>query len=115
VVQGRIGMRETATLKADRLLVTGAVSILEVGAGHALAQVVGDHDTYTVEHGHRWRCDCPAFGPCSHALAVARVVVVQAEVEQKVVTGRGMFELNRPFSPWIPAQSTRRAPRDFFD
>src|SRR5687768_6912939 len=25
--------------------------------------------------GSRWHCNCPALGPCSHAIATARVVV----------------------------------------
>jgi hypothetical protein len=72
-------MRETVALKADRLLVTGAVAVLEVGVGHVLAEVAGDHGTYTVEHDGRWRCTCPAPTYCSHGLAVASIVRVEEE------------------------------------
>jgi uncharacterized Zn finger protein len=67
-------MRETATLKADRLLVTGGVSVLEVADRHVLADVVGDHGRYRVKFDGRWRCTCPAPTYCSHAIATAKVV-----------------------------------------
>jgi hypothetical protein len=69
-------MRETVGTKAARLLVAGSVTVLEVDASHVLARVVGDHGIYTVEHDRRWSCDCPSLSYCSHAIAVARVVVV---------------------------------------
>ena len=71
--------------KAARLLVGGSVAIREVCAGHVLAHVEGDFGTYNVTRdGRRWSCDSAAVGPCSHALAVARVVAVHAEIEHKV-------------------------------
>lgn len=60
--------------KADRLLAAGSVDVLEVGAPHVLARVVADHGVYRVEHDGRWRGDCPAVGPCSHAIATSKVV-----------------------------------------
>jgi hypothetical protein len=61
--------------KAARLLVGGSVAIRDMSAGHVLARVDGDHHTYNMTHeGRRWSCDCPALGPCSHAIATAKVV-----------------------------------------
>jgi hypothetical protein len=80
--------REGARTKAARLLVGGAVSILEVSQHRCTASVKGDTATHAVTfEGDRWSCDCAAVGPCSHALAVARVVAVHAEIEHEVVTG----------------------------
>lgn len=80
--------REGARTKAVRLLAVGAVSILEVTQHRCTASVKGDTATHAVTFdGSRWACDCAAVGPCSHALAVAKVVVVHAQLEHKVVTG----------------------------
>ena len=81
-------MRDNARAKAGRLLVGGAVSILGVTQHRCTASVKGDTATHAVTFdGDRWTCDCAAVGPCSHALAVARVVAVHAEREHKVVMG----------------------------
>jgi uncharacterized Zn finger protein len=81
-------VRENARAKACRLLVGGAVSILEVREHRCTAVVKGDTATHAVVFdGLRWECDCAAVGPCSHALAVARVVGVHAELEHKAVIG----------------------------
>jgi hypothetical protein len=73
--------RENAQSKAHRLLVGGAVSVLEVSPHRCTASVKGDTATHAVTFdGDRWACDCAAVGPCSHALAVARVVAVRAEI-----------------------------------
>jgi hypothetical protein len=61
----------TITEKADRLLLTGSVSIPAV----TTATVRGDHGEhllYRVDTG-RWRCTCPARKRCSHIEAVERV------------------------------------------
>ena len=63
--QGSVSIRE----KADRLLLTGAVSI-----DTAAAKVRGDHGTYSLIHlNGRWWCNCPARKKCSHIEAVERV------------------------------------------
>jgi hypothetical protein len=81
-------MRENAHAKAARLLAGGAVSVREVSRHRCLAIVKGDTATHTVTFdGDRWTCDCAAIGPCSHALAVARVVDKRAEVKHKAVIG----------------------------
>jgi hypothetical protein len=69
-------MRENVEAKADRLLTTGAVTVIEVrsDSGGARARVAGDHDRYNVTFDGRWRCSCPSFGPCSHGIAAAKVV-----------------------------------------
>jgi hypothetical protein len=73
--------RENARTKAERLLVGGAVSVLEVTRYRCAARVKGDTATHAVTFdGDRWACDCQALGPCSHALAVARVVAVYADI-----------------------------------
>jgi hypothetical protein len=78
--------RENAKSKAVRLLAGGAVSVLEVTHHRCTASVKGDTAIHAVTFdGDRWACDCAAVGPCSHALAVARVVAVHAELEHKVV------------------------------
>lgn len=55
--------------KAERLLVTGALTVTVEEA-----TVRGDHGTYTVwRDPDRWRCSCPARKKCSHIEAVERV------------------------------------------
>lgn len=66
---------ESAAEKAGRLLLAGRVSILEVGPRLVRAKVRGE--TRTWECGYRpggWWCTFPAFGRCSHLLALRRVV-----------------------------------------
>ena len=59
----------TITEKADRLLLTKAITIQAT-----TATVKGDHDTYLlVRETDRWRCTCPARKRCSHIEAVERV------------------------------------------
>jgi hypothetical protein len=78
-------MREDRFAKANRLLLGGAVSVLGVSQHRCTASVKGDTATHAVTFdGDRWSCDCAAVGPCSHALALARVVAVHAEIEHKV-------------------------------
>jgi hypothetical protein len=71
-------MRENAQAKAGRLLVGGAVSVLEVTQHRCTATVKGDTASHAVTFdGRGWSCTCEAVGPCSHGLAVARVVKVE--------------------------------------
>jgi uncharacterized Zn finger protein len=73
-------MRENAASKASRLLVEARVQIVRLDEGGCLALVRGDSGlmrTVRFEVG-AWTCDCPAIGYCSHAISVARVVVVPA-------------------------------------
>jgi hypothetical protein len=59
----------TITEKADRLLLTGHVTIQSTAA-----TVQGDHDQYSLYlHNGRWRCTCAARKKCSHIDAVERV------------------------------------------
>jgi hypothetical protein len=73
-----------------RLLVGAAVSVLEVTQHRCTASVKGDTATHAVTFdGDRWSCDRAAVGPCSHVLAVARVVVpVPERVPALFVSGR---------------------------
>ncbi len=70
-------MREDAKTKAVRLLEEGRVSILRLDRRGSWAVVRGDSaGLYEVSFDHaRWRCTCPSLGPCSHAIAVQRVVI----------------------------------------
>ena len=68
--------RESATVKAARLLVQGRVRISLVRAGRCWATVNGDTGTHAVGCSRgRWHCSCEAYGArCSHILAVQAVV-----------------------------------------
>jgi hypothetical protein len=75
-------MREDAARKATRLLVESRVQVLRLDERGCVALVRGDSGlmrTVRFEHD-RWTCDCPALGYCSHAISVARVVVVNRAV-----------------------------------
>jgi hypothetical protein len=70
--------REALETKVSRLLATGSVDVLRVDLlrGRVLAGVQDDTGRWRVERDERgwWSCDCPSFGPCSHAKAVVLVV-----------------------------------------
>jgi uncharacterized Zn finger protein len=70
-------MRETAAMKADRLLTSGRVVVVRADGRHIRAQVRGDTEGFhSVEHdGGRWTCDCShaPYGSCSHRRAVMLV------------------------------------------
>ena len=73
-------MRETAAVKARRLLTEGRVNVVERGRS-ALIDVQGDTGTHTVTHDPQrgWRCSCTAASyraACSHVQAAQLVVVV---------------------------------------
>jgi uncharacterized Zn finger protein len=66
----------TAEQKALRLLVAGAVDVLEADGHRLVALVHGEHGTYRVEAraGRVPSCECASWRPaCSHALAVRLV------------------------------------------
>ena len=73
-------MRERLDEKAVRLLAERRlrVELVEPGDGRIRATCRGDAATYDLgwdpERG-RWACTCPAFGGCSHLLALMLVVV----------------------------------------
>lgn len=69
--------RENATVKGLRLLGEARLHIRLADARRVLAWVRGDSgEVYDVgyENG-AWFCSCPAFGPCSHLIALMRVTV----------------------------------------
>ncbi|MDP9337027.1 MAG: hypothetical protein M3Q30_27445 [Actinomycetota bacterium] len=68
--------RESATVKAVRLLVQGRVRVSLVRAGRCWATVNGDTSTYSVGCARgQWHCSCPAYGRrCAHIRAVQAVV-----------------------------------------
>lgn len=72
-------MRENARDRAMKLLVQRRVMIVHAGPRSVLAVVRGDSGALReVRWGPRrgFSCSCPAIGFCSHAIAVASVVVV---------------------------------------
>jgi hypothetical protein len=67
--------RETAIVKADRLLTSRRVHVLRVISDEVDAVVRGDHGVYVVARRRgRFVCSCAAIGQCSHGRAVAAVV-----------------------------------------
>lgn len=70
--------RETARIKADRLLLEGRLVIVEAGRHGVVARVRGEgaiHDA-RFQFG-AWSCSCPArTDACSHLIALRRVVAV---------------------------------------
>jgi hypothetical protein len=73
--------RENAQVKATRLLVEARVQVVRLDDSGCLAFVRGDSGAIRVVRNEAgfWTCDCPAYGPCSHATATARVVRVKEE------------------------------------
>ena len=68
-------VRETAIVKADRLLTSRRVHVLRVLGDDVDALVEGDHGTYIVGRRHgRFVCSCASPGPCSHGRAVDAVL-----------------------------------------
>jgi hypothetical protein len=76
--------RESARTKADRLLLEGRVSILDVDRDHVRALVRGEGHLYRATYAHGvWACTCAARSDqCSHLLALRRVVAVDAQAHQ---------------------------------
>ena len=73
-------MRETPAAKAVRLLAGQrlCVELVEPHDGRIVASCRGDHGSYELgwdPGGALWWCACPAFGACSHLLALQLVVV----------------------------------------
>jgi uncharacterized Zn finger protein len=72
-------MRENADAKAVRLLTCGRLTVEWLDTVTIRAICRGDSGEvyalgYSPDRG--WWCDCPAFGRCSHLLALMRVVVL---------------------------------------
>ena len=67
----------SAREKADRLLAEGRVVVTDVTKRHVDALVRGDSGVYRVVYGSgSWSCSCPAWGGCSHVMAVQSVTSV---------------------------------------
>ena len=73
--------RESAHVKARRLLEEGRVQIVDVRPDRVRAVVRGDSaQLYTVSYDPSvWTCSCPALTACSHVRAVQLVVVVREQ------------------------------------
>lgn len=101
-------MKETVPEKAHRLVNTHRVILLENAPGHATAQVIGDHDCYTVRlRPHGAFCECRWFRmkghvkPCSHILATRKAM----DEPESQLPLRKLAERLRP----TPAPATKRA------
>lgn len=58
------------TAKADRLLTSGAVTVIAADAWRMSVAVVGDHGRYEVlRRRGGWSCSCPCWGRCAHLTA----------------------------------------------
>jgi hypothetical protein len=72
-------MRETAALKAERLLRERRLHVMRVGPSTIAARIRGDHGLYTTSFDRgRWQCTClhaASTTLCSHAQALAHVWV----------------------------------------
>ncbi len=108
--------RESATVKAARLLVQGRVSVRLVRAGRCWAVVNGDHGVYETGCSRsRWFCSCDCYGArCSHILAVQAItdlrggdtmsdtrwtvdtIAVQALTLELGITGPILIQTNAP-------------------
>lgn len=74
-------MRETAAVKGLRLLIEGRLNITHRIGDDIVATVRGDSgEVYSVSHVRgAWSCNCPAFGRCSHLIALQRVAVIRGQ------------------------------------
>lgn len=76
-------MRESAHVKARRLLTEGRVRVVSAHEddGFVSAEVRGDSARiYVVSYeagDSGWRCSCPTVGVCSHLRAVQLIVVCE--------------------------------------
>jgi uncharacterized Zn finger protein len=70
--------RESVEVKARRLLTEGRVDVCYRQGRDLRAVVRGDSgEEYEVGHiAGEWYCGCPAFGRCSHVMAVQLIAVV---------------------------------------
>ena len=73
--------RETAAVKARRLLTEGRVIVRFAVGGLVEADVRGDSGSvYRVIHSpDKWSCPCEARGRCSHVAAVMLIAAVPVE------------------------------------
>jgi uncharacterized Zn finger protein len=78
-------VRESAHVKARRLLIEGRLRVLSASEddGYVEAEVRGDSArVYVVNYDGSWRCDCATIGVCSHIKAVQLVTVCQPRKAQ---------------------------------
>ena len=70
--------RETARLKADRLLLEGRIVVVEAGRYGVMARVRGEGQIHTARFQFgAWSCTCEVRSDqCSHLIALRRVVAV---------------------------------------
>jgi hypothetical protein len=75
-------MRETAAVKAHRLLVAGRLTVLHVSPEQIDATCAGDSDEHSLgrRRDEGWCCSCASFRRCSHVIALALVTPVEVLV-----------------------------------
>lgn len=70
--------RESAESKARRLLIEARVTVEAAGPGYVAATARGDGDVHVCGYARgRWHCTCPAYGRCSHTLALGLICAPQ--------------------------------------
>lgn len=80
-MSGQVMPRESARVKADRLLLEGRVVVIEATRYGVIARVRGEGAIHTARFSFgSWNCSCPArTDQCSHLIALRRVVAVDLE------------------------------------
>jgi uncharacterized Zn finger protein len=70
-------VREDAATKGRRLLTEARLTVEHIDARTIMASCRGDSGAiYHVRYnGAAWACSCPAFGRCSHLIALQLVTV----------------------------------------
>ena len=70
-------MRERAHDKGRRLLTEGRLRVVACSERHVVAHCIGDSgERYLLSADHQtWTCSCPAYGRCSHLVALMLVTL----------------------------------------
>ena len=75
-------MRETYKKKGERYLIEGRLTVVSITGEVVTVSVKGAGEIYAVTaDADRWRCTCPAKGPCCHIWA-AQLVTLRPKKRQ---------------------------------